>query len=51
MNGCRTNHGGRTEWTPLKSVIIIISDKQNQTTAKWDSCLSITSMITDRTGQ
>ena len=33
------------------SVCNHMSDSQNQTTAKWESDLLITSMITDRIGQ
>ena len=40
------NNGNRTEWSPIRSVIIRVI-KQNRTTAKRESDLLIKSMITD----
>ena len=44
------NNGNRTEWSPIRSVIIRVTIK-NRTTVKRESDLSITSMITDRIGR
>ena len=43
------SNGNRTEWSPIRSVIIRVI--QSRTTAHRDSDLSITSMITDRIGR
>ena len=43
-------NGNRTEWSPIPSLIIRVI-KQNRTTAKRESYLLITSMITDRIGR
>ena len=40
-------NGNRTEWSPIRSVIIRVINK----IAKWESDLLITSMITDRIGR
>ena len=45
-NKLTISNGNRTKWSPIRSVIIR-GDKQNQTTAKRESDLLITSMITD----
>ena len=41
-----SNNGNRTEWSPIR-IGNHTSDKQNRTTAKRESDLLITSMITD----
>ena len=41
------SHGNRTEWSPIQSVIIRVITEQSRTTAKRESDLLITSMITD----
>ena len=45
------NNGNRTEWSPIRSEMIHSSDQQNWTAAKWESNLSIMSMITDTIGR
>ena len=45
------NNGNRTEWSPIWSEMIHSSDQQNWTAAKWESNLSIISMITDTIGR
>ena len=40
------NNGNRTEWSPIQSVIIQVIIK-SRTTTKWESDLSVTSMITE----
>ena len=44
------NNGNRTEQSPIRSVILRVTNK-NLTTVKRESDLSITSMITDRIGR
>ena len=45
------SNGNRTEWSPIRSVIIQVIISQNRMTAQRESDLFITSMITDQIGQ
>ena len=38
------NDDNRTEWSPIWSVIMLVTDQKNWKTAKWESNLSIMSI-------